>query len=464
MSLLLLGAGRGTAGGFSPADLPGLEFLLDPLAPGTHFFTDAGSTPATADGDNVHRWAAVAGDVPYLQRVARNPLKLRVENGVPVAESLNDTSAIVHEESRTIAAMSLHIATRSRVAGTTGNAFFAFTTGQGSPSLAVVWATGGLFTGNPGFNSGGFTSAHLPTADGVWHTWSFVYDGGAALFRVYLDGVEYGAMSSTGAAGISGVPAPASVSITAWSLGYATVNQANRRYAGVALYDAAQTPEQVAQVHQWMRGRYAALYGAWQSDATVYYVGASNLREVSSGQGTGIPWLVSDANPALARHYTETWPGEPTLTLLPRLGPLLGGWSAGRTGPQVVVWYAGGTDYVNGGSPDAATLYARLGQAAAACRAAVPGVKVVGVPYFARSSFDNTVRNAANALILADSEDYFDAVAGGKGSDVGDLPATIWADGANANTTYFSDGIHATAAGNAVVAAEVRAAIESVLP
>lgn len=65
-------------------------------------------------------------------------------------------------------------------------------------------------------------------------------------------------------------------------------------------------------------------------------------------------------------------------------------------------------------------------------------------------------RNAANALTRADTS-FYDALA-----DIAS-DATIGTDAAPSNTTYFSDGVHPTAAGNAILAPYVTRAIQSLI-
>jgi hypothetical protein len=69
----------------------------------------------------------------------------------------------------------------------------------------------------------------------------------------------------------------------------------------------------------------------------------------------------------------------------------------------------------------------------------------------------NTFRDAANALIVADTS-FYDAIVRL------DQDATIGCDACAANTTYYwTDGIHLITAGENVIAADVAAVLPSVL-
>jgi lysophospholipase L1-like esterase len=113
-------------------------------------------------------------------------------------------------------------------------------------------------------------------------------------------------------------------------------------------------------------------------------------------------------------------------------------------------------DGANDSGLGAATLVADLKAYCLARKAASPGLKIVIATLLPQTTAGfNTFRDAVNPLIKADSS-WYDAIA--------DFAAngTMGCDACAANTTYFSDGEHPTAAGQALLGPIAQAAIQSV--
>ena len=91
-------------------------------------------------------------------------------------------------------------------------------------------------------------------------------------------------------------------------------------------------------------------------------------------------------------------------------------------------------------------------------RAAKPTVKIVILSILPSVAAGfNASRNAANSLIAADPS-FYDLFVPGIAAD-----STIGCDGCAANSTYYVDGTHPTAAGHVVIAPYVEAAIEQLI-
>lgn len=82
-------------GAFSPSSIAGLQLWLDASDSTTLFTDSAGSTPATADGDPVGRWADKSGNTAHALQtdgVQKPALKLAIKNGKSVCR-FNSTSS-----------------------------------------------------------------------------------------------------------------------------------------------------------------------------------------------------------------------------------------------------------------------------------------------------------------------------------------------------------------------------------
>ena len=104
----------------------------------------------------------------------------------------------------------------------------------------------------------------------------------------------------------------------------------------------------------------------------------------------------------------------------------------------------------------ASTLVADLKAYCLARKAASPGLKIVIATLLPQTTSGfNTFRDAVNPLIKADNS-WYDAIA-----DFAADP-TMGCDACAGNTTYFSDGEHPTAAGQAILGPIARAAIQTI--
>lgn len=121
---------------------------------------------------------------------------------------------------------------------------------------------------------------------------------------------------------------------------------------------------------------------------------------------------------------------------------------------DICIVMAGGGDFAGGGDPEA--VYDGLRTYCAARRAA--GFKVVVLTLLPRSDRPgfNAARNTYNAELREHWASFADGFA-----DVAEDPR-IGADGANLDPAYFSDGMHPTSAGYAVMAAAVAPVLEAI--
>ena len=96
MSLPLLGVGLSSpVTAFTPTSIAGLQLWLDASDSTTLFTDSAGSTPATADGDPVGRWADKSGNTAHALQTdgtQKPTLKLAIKNSKNVCR-FNSTSS-----------------------------------------------------------------------------------------------------------------------------------------------------------------------------------------------------------------------------------------------------------------------------------------------------------------------------------------------------------------------------------
>ena len=128
-------------------------------------------------------------------------------------------------------------------------------------------------------------------------------------------------------------------------------------------------------------------------------------------------------------------------------------WFSGITGTKVLMIFLGANDMGDGAS----TFEANLKAYCLARKAASPGLKVVVATLLPQTASGfNAFKDAVNTLIYADHS-FYDALADFAANATMGCDTTC-----AANTTYFSDGEHPTAAGHAILGPIAQAAIQSV--
>jgi hypothetical protein len=282
-----------------------------------------------------------------------------------------------------------------------------------------------------------------------WQVDSFRYNGSTKRgavnkFAVYQE-------NATGNLGLSGTLTFGNVSGggAAWT-GY---------IAAIIIYNRALTVREINQVEDYLLVKYG-FYTKAQVDTIhnpprplIAFMGGSNIQGASAGITAanvlprqvqnllGGPGAVHLANHGMASTGANEWPDLYTTKFLPSRNAVPQGYSQ-----NIAVVYLGG---ITG------TAAESIDDIETVCTALqTNGWKVVIATLAPNDVVGfNTKRALVNADIVANWENYADALA-----DIGADP-TIGEDGDEANTTYYQDGQHWTAAGAAVAAGIVRDAI-----
>jgi lysophospholipase L1-like esterase len=436
----------GLCEGFSPASLAP-TLWLDALLP---LYTDAaGTAPATTDGAAILNAPdrSTAGNT--LTRPSGTGAVLRIEAGT---RTIAFEGGYLNRDvtSGSLTAFTLHLFYREGDQPIRGNnALFAFGAGGGGAFLATEWDGGQM----EAFTIA--TSNHTaPTynTDPSWRHLCWIYDGAGATIRTFLDGAEIGpaAAAAPGGEAAAASFARAGLAVGGWTAGglFGRV-----RLAELCYYEAAQSAAQVAAFGAYFRGRWSALLNT--TDPQVVWVANSLAAPTSNpSEGDAIPYRVAAASSKVARWVAGARGANTTPDLTSRVALDYAKLVASPAPKVAVVWEGTNDIVVNGAS--AATAYANLVTLAQALRAA-GYTKIVMGTVLPRTGLSNTTRGTLNTSIRGNTADW-DAVA-----DVGGN-ATIGADGADTNTTYYHDGVHLTAAGNAIAAPVFRAAIDGLLP
>lgn len=443
---------EGAPTALTPNDAGGLIRAYDSTA--SNVLTLSGS-PATPGG-TCDSWAPSVGSDTLTKPSDRSAPSVVEESGLTLVSFADGGTQAIGKNlsSSTITQKTLYFVARRLVAGSPSMPLH-FGTNEQTPGFQICRST------SSGLEVGGFVDATADaifknaTHDTSWHVWAITFDGRSV--RYYCDGAESG---QSGLA--SGDPRPVGIKAAAatWSqagfaIGYGrstNYQAANIRVAGVWEHSTVHGPRTVRRVTEYLRGtKYPALFGAYNTDPLVVWVGASNLH----GSETGIPALAAaDAgNTKYDRFYMAAE------------GSFLSQYARSRmrqyrdynrftAGTRVAAVYVGGNDLaaMNLASTQASAL--RLFQELKT----VGGFdKIVVGTQLPRTSVNDVSRASYNTWLGTLIGSTIDAVA----DQAGD--STIGQDGDNADTTYYSDGVHLTAAGRVIAVSYWVPAIESVL-
>jgi len=279
--------------------------------------------------------------------------------------------------------------------------------------------------------------------DGNWHILAGQFDG--ANINLFLDGAEVATYN---------VGASSPIQIYQLFLGnFANVAYWPGQIGFAALYSVAHSVTQVASntaaIRSAMASRgvtipamsqFLAFEGDSITDPTTGVAAASKYYYVAQA---GISPFPQGANDAVSGSG---------LAAVTSRSATIDSWFAPITGPKVLFLFLGANDQGDG----AATFVANLKAYCVARKSASAGLKIVLATLLPQTTSGfNTFRDTVNASIHADNS-YYDALADFAGN------ATMGCDSCAASTTYFSDGVHPTAAGHAILGPIARAAIQSV--
>jgi hypothetical protein len=195
---------------------------------------------------------------------------------------------------------------------------------------------------------------------------------------------------------------------------------------------------------------------AWEgdsiSDANAGYVTGS--LQYPALTVSRLTFLTSSTNPAYS--------GSKIADMVSR-GAATDSFFAGHSEANKVLSILIGHNDIDAGRHSAATVVADLKAYCLARKAATSGLKIIILPILPSTASGtgfnfNTVRNAANALIVADPS-FYDFYVGGIAADT-----TIGCDSCAWDGTYYSDGTHATAAAHAILAQYMGLAVVAAVP
>lgn len=279
--------------------------------------------------------------------------------------------------------------------------------------------------------------------DGNWHIVAGQFDG--ANINIYLDGAQ----------------------VATYNVGASSPIQVYQLFLS-NFGNAAYWPGQIG---------YAALYSVAHTRAQIA-ANVSAIQSIMSARGVTIPTLanllvfegdsITDPTTGVAaasKYYSvaqfamspfpqganDAVSGSNVASLISR-APTVDSWFSGISGFKVLYVFVGANDQGDGAS----TFVANLKSYCLARKAATPGLKIVLATVLPQTTAGfNTFRDAVNPLVKADPS-FWDAIADFAAN------ATMGCDSCAANTTYYSDGEHPTAAGHAILAPIAKAAIQSV--
>ncbi len=439
---------RRRAGAWSPASLSGQLLWLN--GDGLNYTTSGGSTLATADGDLVKRATDSSPAGNNLLRATGAGAVLRVESGRPVL-SFEGGYLNLDVSSGSVSAFALHAMVKLP-APSVNTALLAFGTGSAQPFIAPQWVLGKVVFFPTISSAGSGEMAPLYAADNTWRVLSVYYSGTAV--RTFLDGGEIGP-AATGTQAPGGQSAD-SLTRAGYGIGKETSfnNAGSFRLAELCYYESPQDPVATASLFSsYFRSRWSALLNT--ADPQVVWVGNSLCTSQNVSEANAIPYLVGNASSKVNRWVNASRPSITTTQMLTRVSADYATFAVTPTPKVAVIWE--GTNDIAVGGVSAATAYANLVSLAQNLKASGYGKVVMGT-VLPRSGLNNTTRGTLNTSIRGNTTDW-DATA-----DVA-ADATIGADGANTNATYYAgDQVHLIAAGNAIAAPIFRTAIDGLLP
>jgi len=311
----------------------------------------------------------------------------------------------------------------------------------------LFWLAGSANgTAVPGFrwrtyNAWAFSANVL---DGNWHILAGEYDGNN--ISIYIDGAQV-AIYSEGSA----LPLQFQQLFLS-NMGGAGFWPGQIGYA--AVYRVAHTPAQIVANTTAIRSVMAAR-GVSIPALTQYlaFEGDSITDPTTGVTGTSkYPYIAQSAISPWPQGGNDAVSGSGMTQVLARASTI-DSWFSGITGTKVLMIFLGANDMGDGAS----TFEANLKAYCLARKAASPGLKVVVATLLPQTTSGfNAFKDAVNTLIYADHS-FYDALADFAANATMGCDTTC-----AANTTYFSDGEHPTAAGHAILGPIAQAAIQSV--
>lgn len=443
------------------------------------FSATAGSTSAywapiwsdaAGDAQDILFWGAQleTGTVPTVYPVQYNHLVSTV-SGVPTASALNwqatgvlfngstQGAGGVFSQLQKFSTISVYIAAKKNSAYSTTYVPLMESDGGSNWNKLRVWPGGADTTyGKPynfefGFSGQALTNPLGSLEDGLWHVIACTYDGTNMV--MYVDGREvvWGLNS-----GLS--------EITINNLAFASWGSAGfwPGYIGYAgIYSVAHSTAQVAAYTSVIKNLLAARGATFTTPPSYYGFEGDSLTDVHTAPtapSNGYVYIVSHSLSGAA--YTQPGAfarsGSFLSSITSRASAVDAAISASGVTRNLLMILIGTNDITTGGAFNAATFVAGLKAYALARKAANPGLKIVASTLPSNTSYQSNA-DAANTLIRADSS-WYDALADFAAN------ASIGCTGCAANATYFSDGVHPTAAGQAIMATIAQAAITAAMP
>lgn len=418
---------------FTPDLLPGnLLVNLDASVSGKMFTTAAGSTES-ADGGAIAGWESVSPATLGRMNTSdsgTSGFTARLEGGMLVAECLGGSLALSVALTKTWTAQTVYCL--HRVTTAASNSFFTMGAAQTFPWYGIRNAAGVQMRAQP-YTTNQF-AAYSPVMAAKWAIVAFVFDGATGKCFAYYDDADK-TLTPGGEAG------PASVDGTLISLGRGpSSNPCDMRFAALRVYDSAHSVGNFRALSAYWRSQFSTLFTP--SEPWVLFTGSSHMMDGSVGvNGQGLAQKCLAGSSEYATSYNMAFSGSTTVQNTARIAneaAYIGRW---RTGPMVLAHHCGGND-ISAGGMSAAQVYSNLKAHIQAWKVIYPSAKYVVGTYMPQTGVDNSVRNAANALIVADADGAFDGVA-----DMASDP-DMGGDGDNADLTYYRpDGTHKTDAG-----------------
>jgi hypothetical protein len=414
--------------------------------------TDTSGTTTAASGDTVRYVGDLSSAGNHLTQAGTAPT-LATESGLPVlaftsAQSLAVTASTTPSiGSATVSSFTLHAVVRAVPTGTDPGACTLMSFNQGGGTVAELrpWWTADIAQ----FADGAGGSLTLGASHCVldeWHVVSYVFTG--STIRTFVDMSEIAQASVVAPTGVATV---ASFARNQFVLNGGAVGSSAIRVAELIIAESAQTTLQIRAIQRDLRRKHAALF---DPEIEVLFIGNSLSNGGFSGVSASLPRLV---NAAIGTQYTVDNHSRGGVT-----GALLAQHVAGdtiwpmRRAKVCVIWETTNSIVVTGdGGIVAANWNISLAQRAlaAGCQ------KIVLGTCLPRTGMSNTTRDNANTQLR------LFAASDPSRISIADVAAntTIGENGDDLNATYYSDGIHLTAAGNAVAEPIFTAAINAAL-
>ncbi len=284
--------------------------------------------------------------------------------------------------------------------------------------------------------------------DNQWHIVVATYDG--ATLRIMVDGNEVVQKAQVIAA-----TSFTNIQLAGWITHYWP------GYIGyAAIYNLGHTPEQAASntaiISSLMASRGVSIpatpkYLTFEGDSL------TDVQTAPTSPNDGYVYIASHAlsGAAYLQPGAFATSGSFIATVVARAAIVDSALSSSPSMKKLEMVLIGTNDIADSGF-SASSFVASLKAYCLARKAANPGLKIVASTLPSNTA-NQTHADSANTLIRADSS-YYDALA--------DFAAngTIGCTGCAANATYFSDGVHPTAAGQAIMATIAQSAITTALP